>query len=469
MSRLRRRSRPEASRAGAARPLRLTPRGWTVAAVAAVTLVGGPVLGQRDILRVGVLLAVLLGVGAFAALRSRGSLTLESRPRPGVVEAGVPSRVRLSLRGTGRTTGARLLVEDTVPLTLGGTPRLPVPLLADGEVLDLEHTLRSDVRGSFEVGPAVLRARDVLGLTESNQVLGDPVVVDVLPRVQELPELMLGDLGGSRGSSASASATTSPDDASIREYRVGDDLRRVHWRSTARRGSVMVRSDEHPGRPDVLLLLDDRADGHRGRGAASSLEWAVSAAASAAVHLHRRGHHVRLLHGGVLEPVQQLDEASALRSLLRSLSRLTPGPADGLSRSVAALGRADSTLLVAVLGDVDVEDVRPLMSARPLGAPALALLLRTRQWEPGRRSPATADGGGPAGTTAAARRGGGVPAPGQDDAERGLQRAQLVLARAGWRTATASPGDAVPDVWGRLARVGARAPVAAPDVRDVLG
>nr|WP_240895868.1 DUF58 domain-containing protein [Kineococcus siccus] len=310
--------------------------------------------------------------------------------------------------------------------------------------------MRSDVRGSFEVGPALLRARDVLGLTESRQVLGEPVVIDVLPRVHELTELTLGDLGGSRGSSASASSTTSPDDASIREYRVGDDLRRVHWRSTARRGSVMVRSDEHPGRPDVLLLLDDRESAHRGRGPASSLEWAVSAAASAAVHLHRRGHHVRLLHAGVVEPVRELDEASAVRSLLRSLSRLTPGPPDSLSRSVAALGRAESTLLVAVLGDVDADDVRPLMSARPLGAPALALLLRTREWDAGARRADTA------------------ATPGADEAERGLQRAQLVLARAGWRTATASPADAVPDVWSRLARVGARAPVAAPDVRDAL-
>jgi uncharacterized protein (DUF58 family) len=215
---------------------------------------------------------------------------------------------------------------------------------------------------------------------------------------------------------------------SIREYRVGDDLRRVHWRSTARRGAVMVRSDEHPGRPDVVLLLDSRAVAHEGRGAGSSLEWAVSLTASAAVHLHRRGHRVRLLHDGAFDPPRELDDTAAVRGLLRALSRLRPGPPDGLARSVTALGRADSTLLVAVLGTVDASDVGPLISARPLGVPALAVLERTAAWaQPGRAED------GP-----------------------GLQRAHLVMTRAGWRTAVAGPGDPVSEVWARLTRTGAR-------------
>lgn len=271
-------------------------------------------------------------------------------------------------------------------------------------------------------------ARDVFGLVTASRTVGESVTLDVLPRVHPLADLTLGELGGARGSSASASAAASPDDLSIREYRVGDDLRRVHWRSTARRGSVMVRSDEHPGRPDVVLLLDSRAGAHAGRGAGSSLEWAVSLTASAAVHLHRRGHRVRLLHDGAFDPPRELDDTSAVRGLMRSLARLQPGSPDGLARSTAALGRAESTLLVAVLGAVDEDDVAPLLAARPLGVPALAILERTAAWA--------------------------SPGPSEDGA--GLQRAHLVLARAGWRTALAGPGDPVSDVWARLTRTGAR-------------
>lgn len=432
-------------RYGGARP---TARGWAFSAVALVALVGGPAFGQRDILRIGVLLLVLVIVAVWSTGRAVRTLELVSRSKDELVEAGVASTVRLSVLGRARA-GVRLVVEDAAPLALGGTARLTVPRLQEGETLDLEYRVRSEVRGSYPLGPATVVAGDVFGLVQARRVLGDPVVLDVLPRVHPLTELTLGELGGARGSSASASAAAAPDDVSIREYRVGDDLRRVHWRSTARRGAVMVRSDEHPGRPDVVVLLDTREGAHRGRGSGSSLEWAVSAAASAASHLQRRRHRVRLLHDGAYDPPRELDETSSVRGLMRSLARLRPGAPDGLARSVTELGRAEATLLVAVLGDVDEDDVAPLLAARPLGVPALAVLLRTDDWA---ATPSPRESGEGAAETGPAR----------------LERARLVLARAGWRTAVAGPGDAVPDVWARLTRVDARGHQSpAPSTREV--
>lgn len=432
-------------RYGGARP---TARGWAFSAVGLVALVGGPALGQRDILRIGVLLVVLVLVAVWSTGRAVRTLELVSRSKDELVEAGVASSVRLSVLGRARA-GVRLVVEDAAPLALGGTARLPVPRLREGETLDLEYRVRSEVRGSYALGPATVVAGDVFGLVRARRVLGEPVVLDVLPRVHPLTELTLGELGGARGSSASASAAAAPDDVSIREYRVGDDLRRVHWRSTARRGAVMVRSDEHPGRPDVVVLLDTRAGAHRGRGAGSSLEWAISAAASAASHLQRRRHRVRLLHDATYDPPRELDETSSVRGLMRSLARLRPGAPDGLARSVTELGRAEATLLVAFLGDVDEDDVAPLLAARPLGVPALAVLLRTDDWA---SAPAPRDSGEAAAEAGPAR----------------LERARLVLARAGWRTAVAGPADAVPDVWARLTRVDARGHHSpAPSTREV--
>lgn len=407
--------------------LRPTPRGWTFAVLALVAVVGAPLLGQRDILRIAVLLLVLLAAAAWSTARSVRSLDLVSRSKGELVEAGVSSAVRLTVLGRSRP-GVRLVVEDHAPLALGGTARLGVPRLRSDQTLDLEYRVRSEVRGSYRLGPATVVAADVFGLVRATRLIGGTVTLDVLPRVHRLADLTLGELGGSRGSSASASAAAAPDDVSIREYRVGDDLRRVHWRSTARRGAVMVRSDEHPGRSDVVVLLDTRAGAHHGRGAASSLEWAISAAASTAAHLQRRGHRVRLLHDGEYDPPRELDETSAVRGLMRSLARLQTGPSGGLARSTTALGRADSTLLVAILGGVDEEQIAPLVSARPLGVPALAILLRTDAWGPG----------------------------GGSSNQDGLQRAQLVLARAGWRTSVAGPRDLVPDVWAHLTRTGAR-------------
>ncbi|WP_432511942.1 DUF58 domain-containing protein [Kineococcus sp. SYSU DK001] len=420
---------------------RPTARGWVFALVGVVAVVGGAALGQRDLLRIGVLVLVLVAVAAWSTTRAVRTLDLVSRSKDELVEAGATSPVRLHLAASGRA-GVRLVVEDPAPLALGGTARLAVPRVHEGDTFDLEYKVRAEVRGSYALGPARLVALDVFGLVRAHRVVGTAVTLDVLPRVHPLSEVTLGELGGARGSSASASAAAAPDDVSIREYRVGDDLRRVHWRSTARRGAVMVRSDEHPGRPDVVVLLDTRAQAHAGRGAGSSLEWGISAAASAAAHLQRRRHRVRLLHDGAYDPPRELDEVSAVRGLMRSLARLRPGGADGLARSTAELGRAESTLLVAVLGRVDEDDVAPLLAARPLGVPALAVLLRTADWA------------------------------GADDPSPGLERARLVLARAGWRTAVAGAHDDVPDVWARLTRPGARGdhlstPPPAPSSQEV--
>ena len=112
----------------------------------------------------------------------------------------------------------------------------------------------------------------------------------VTPHVMPLPSVRLGgEWAGSGESTARSVATSGEDDAATRDYRRGDDLRRIHWRSTARRGELMVRREEQPWQSRAVLLLDTRAGIHHGDGPTASLEWAISAAASIGVHLSRSG------------------------------------------------------------------------------------------------------------------------------------------------------------------------------------
>ena len=62
------------------------------------------------------------------------------------------------------------------------------------------------------------------------------------------------------------------DDVIPRAYRDGDELRRVHWRSTARYGELMVRREEQRWRNRATVLLDSRSISHMGTGAGSSFE-----------------------------------------------------------------------------------------------------------------------------------------------------------------------------------------------------
>ena len=104
----------------------------------------------------------------------------------------------------------------------------------------------------------------------------------------------LGSSDGAHGAGAAGSGQ-GRSDVLVRPYRSGDELRRVHWRSTARHDELMVRLEERPWRGGVTVLLDRRAGAHRGHGPTASLEWAVTFAASACVHLIDRGEPVELV------------------------------------------------------------------------------------------------------------------------------------------------------------------------------
>src|SRR5207253_1085808 len=83
----------------------------------------------------------------------------------------------------------------------------------------------------------------------------------------------------------------------LREYEVGDDLRRVHWRSTARTGELMLRQDEMPWESRSTILLDTRPSTHQGE----SFERAVEIAASLATAMCRGRRQVRFVTTGGVE------------------------------------------------------------------------------------------------------------------------------------------------------------------------
>ena len=86
-----------------------------------------------------------------------------------------------------------------------------------------------------------------------------------------LPAVRLtGEYAGTGDSRARSVAVHGEDDAATREYRHGDDLRKVHWRSTARVGELMVRREEQPFQSRATVLLDSRTIAHRGSDSAES-------------------------------------------------------------------------------------------------------------------------------------------------------------------------------------------------------
>jgi uncharacterized protein (DUF58 family) len=274
----------------------LTTRGRSFLAAGLAATLSALVLGEKDLLRVSILLLALPLLAAWHVGRARYKLACQRSLDPYRVQAGGTARVLLRLQNVSRLPTGTLLLEDKLPYALGSRPRLVLDRLGSQQASSVAYTVRAELRGRYEVGPLTLRMTDPFGLCEMTRSFPSADRLTVIPQVTPLPQVRLaGEYVGTGDSRARSVAVHGEDDAATREYRQGDDLRRVHWRSTARVGELMVRREEQPWESRATVVLDTRAFAHRGEGPTASFEWAVSAAASIAVHLRHTGYRLRLV------------------------------------------------------------------------------------------------------------------------------------------------------------------------------
>ncbi|MCL2543539.1 MAG: DUF58 domain-containing protein [Nocardioidaceae bacterium] len=355
----------------------LTLRGRAFLAAGATVVVCALLLGQDDLVRIGALvLALPLLAAAYVGLRRHEVATSRSISRP-VVPAGTPCEVEVTLSRSGGVRAGDLLVEEQVPYALGTRPRFLLHGLGRDRERHVTYPVRSDVRGRFEVGPLTSRLSDPFGLVEVRRTHPGTATITVTPPVLALPTIDLGT--GRRGTGdhhSSLGAAGSPEDATVRDYRRGDDLRRVHWRSSARTGELMVRREEQPWEARATLLLDNRAVAHLGRGLASSLETAVVLAASIAVHLDAHGYAVRLVTAD--GPASRGTEPVA--AVLERLAVV--GTSSRTTLDAVAAGDAARGLVAGVLGSAGDDDRAALRRIRQDAGTALALALDVEQWRP---------------------------------------------------------------------------------------
>src|ERR1700749_4015493 len=232
----------------------LTTRGPSFLSPGGAAGPAGPFLTERDLISVGILLLVLPLFSALAAGRARYRLSCVRSLSPARVAAGQTTQVRLHLENVSRLPTGLLLAEDTVPYALGTRPRYVLNGIERGGSRELSYPLRSDVRGKFEIGPLEIRIADSFGLVELGRSFSSCTTLVVTPKVVALPRAVLtGSWVGDGEGRARTAAAAGEDDVVPRAYRDGDELRRVHWRSTARYGELMVRREGQQWRNRVLL------------------------------------------------------------------------------------------------------------------------------------------------------------------------------------------------------------------------
>ncbi|MFJ5231655.1 DUF58 domain-containing protein [Kitasatospora sp. NPDC088391] len=363
----------------------LTTRGRSFLAAGLTAAVCAFVFGQGALLQVGALLAALPLAAAGLLVRTRYRVASGRRLSPHRATAGQEARVHLRLDNVSRVPTGLLLLEDKVPYVLGPRPRFVLDRVEPRGFREVSYRVRSDLRGRYPLGPLQLRLSDPFGMCELTRAFSAADVLTVVPQVQDLPAVRLpGESAGQGDSNSHTLALAGDDDVIPREYRHGDDLRRVHWKSTARYGELMVRREEQPLRARATVLLDTRESAHRGSGPASSFEWAVSAAASIGVDLVQRGYRTRLLtdtgHAVPGQGAQGSTAAESVGALLDALAVVEHSDRGTLARAEEVLRLDGEGLLVAVVGTLDEDQADRLARLRRRTGGAVVLLLDTGTW-----------------------------------------------------------------------------------------
>ncbi len=442
----------------------MTTRGTSFLAAGAASAIAGYLLGEHGLLCVGIALVALPLLAAFAARRAQYRLSCVRRINPPRVPVGHVATVTLRVENVSRLPSGLMLAEDTVPYALGTRPRYVLDRIERNGVRELTYPLRSDLRGRFEIGPLQLRLADSFGLVELGRSFSARTTFVVTPRVVPLARTVISRSWAGEGEGSSRLASTAGEDDVIpRAYRDGDDMRRVHWRSTARYGELMVRREEQRWRNRATILLDARSTAHMGSGAASSFEYAVSAAASVGVHISQEG-----LTGQLITESQVVKGGPFFQdALLDSLAVIRPSARRDLSAAIRQLRASGSGVIVAVAGRISVAEAEQLAACRTEGSQAIALLLAVSTWADQERAR-------PAGGAGSDAPDAGRPGGDHDSAGSSQQRlaavadrrspaadgadatetaaAGRVLRESGWHVVTVDASTPLAAAWQRLPR-----------------
>ncbi|MFE3945055.1 DUF58 domain-containing protein [Streptomyces sp. NPDC059118] len=419
----------------------LTTRGRSFLAAGVAAAICAYVLGQADLLRVGLLLAALPLVCAVVLVRTRYRVAGTRRLTPSRVPAGSEARVHLRMDNVSRMPTGLLMLQDRVPYVLGPRPRFVLDRVEAGGRREVSYRVRSDLRGRYPLGPLQLRLSDPFGMCELTRSFSAYDTLVVIPRTEPLPPVRLaGEASGYGEGRQRSLALAGDDDVIPRGYRHGDDLRRVHWRSTARYGELMVRREEQPQRARCTVLLDTRRIAYRGTGPDSAFEWAVSGAASTLTHMLERGFAVRLLTddgsavpgggaGGFAGSTQESADSAGL--MLDTLAVVDHSDGSGLSRAYDVLRGGNEGLLIAFFGDLDEEQAAVAARMRQRSGGAVAFVLDSAEWEQGDVPPA--------------------------GAEAASERRLRLLRESGWTVVAVPPGTGLAHCWQQAGHQGVAA------------
>jgi uncharacterized protein (DUF58 family) len=345
-----------------------TARGVGTVLAGAALIGGGFAFGYPELVVLGAagVVAVLCAVG-YAMRRLRLAVTREVRPER--VTRGEACAQTLTVRNSARWLSTTVIAQDRC-----GSASVPVPLLRlrPGHDTAVDYPIPTARRGVVRVGPLRVTRRDPLGLVGVARTNGGTAQVWVHPRTHPLVAVPVGVARSLDGRVDKVPHGTITFDT-LREYVIGDELRKVHWRTSARVGQLMVREDLDTSLPRVVVFVDDRRAAYRDRteDGSADFESVCEAAASVIVATVRADLAVELLVVSAAHPLgtgahRAAGPADASPMLDRLAEASPTAPPDALDTATRRLRQHKlGDTLIYLTGSGRPDDLAPVGALAP--------------------------------------------------------------------------------------------------------
>lgn len=329
-----------------------TTRGWAAIGAAFALAVLWAAFGEDLLLALAAFLVAAIIGGSLYVRFAGPQLSLGRTINPIQLHDGERALVDLTVRSRRRVY--RVTVEDRVHGL--GAATFTSDRIGPEDIMAGRYEVVCRPRGVYKVGPAQVALGDPLGFVESAAMFGSSDRLVVYPRVEDLDGVPTGR-GQDQTINTSRAAfwhSGGEDFFTLREYSQGDDLRKVHWPSSARRDELMIKQLEMPWQSRAFIVLDPRVEPHA---SAESFEQAVRGAASTLTHLFRTGYTPTIWAGHGNGTV--VGNADAYHRAMEELATIRPARSLDLRHLIGRLRRSGMAggVLVMVTGQADDADL----------------------------------------------------------------------------------------------------------------
>ena len=340
----------------------MSPLGWAVTGLTIASLITFTILGWHELLAMAIVFACMMVAAILLSLGNTSfTATIDVSSRRVTVSDTVKVDIRIDNPRRTPTTSAR------GDLPIGDNhERFSIPILAAGQSRQTTVEFTAVSRAVLPIGPLSIRKGDPFGLVRHEKKLVDQINVFIHPQTVMLNTLNAGIPRDLEGQPSGEIVDDDLDFYGLREYEPGDDVRNVHWLSSAKTGTLMIRQYEATRRTDTSMTLDVNPQDYVSQ---EEFEMAVSVHASLGVQCLKQDRplqtHAGSAHDTPKFPMGFLDDCSAI----------TPRTDDNPNLVESTLRHSpDSSFYFFTVGSLkQLDHIKRMVLALPKSATCLVL------------------------------------------------------------------------------------------------